>query len=77
LIAFPPYVASTISEILPCDDRGFVNPDLGCRQIEGNPDICAFGDAADFPVRRSANPGRRDLACAGGRPQSDGSSNAE
>jgi sulfide:quinone oxidoreductase len=53
LISFPPYVASTPFAGLPADDRGFIQTDLGTRQVAGQPDIYAVGDAGDFPVKQA------------------------
>lgn len=53
LVSFPPYVASTVFEALPHDDRGFLRTELATRQVVGHPDIYAVGDAADFPVKQA------------------------
>lgn len=53
LIAFPPYVASTRYESLPSDDRGFLLTDQKTRQVQGQADIYAIGDAGDFPVKQA------------------------
>lgn len=53
LISFPPYIASTPFTGLPSDERGFLQTDLGTRQVVGHPDIYAAGDAGDFPVKQA------------------------
>lgn len=53
LIAFPPYVSSVRYESLPSDDRGFIETELDTRQVAGQPDIYAPGDAGDFPVKQA------------------------
>ncbi len=53
LVSFPPYVAAQRYERLPSDDRGFLIVDPGTRQVQGNPDIYAVGDAGDFPVKQA------------------------
>jgi sulfide:quinone oxidoreductase len=53
LISFPPYIASTPFAGLPTDERGFIQTDLGTRQVAGQPDIYAVGDAGDFPVKQA------------------------
>ena len=53
LIAFPPYVASTWFSSLASDDRGFLLTDVGTRQVQGQPDIYAVGDAGDFPIKQA------------------------
>ena len=53
LIAFPPYVAAVSYEGLPSDDRGFIQTELTTRQVAGQPDIYAPGDAGDFPVKQA------------------------
>jgi sulfide:quinone oxidoreductase len=51
LIAFPPYVSAVRYDALPSDERGFIETDMTTRQVAGQPDIYAPGDAGDFPVR--------------------------
>ena len=53
LVAFPPYVAATRYEGLPSDERGFLHTDPRTRQVVGEPDIYAPGDAGDFPVKQA------------------------
>jgi len=53
LISFPPYVAATPFPGLPADDRGFLQTELGTRQLVGHPDIYVVGDAGDFPVKQA------------------------
>jgi NADH dehydrogenase FAD-containing subunit len=53
LIAFPPYVSSVRYESLPSDDRGFIQTELGTREVTGVPDVYAPGDAGDFPVKQA------------------------
>jgi sulfide:quinone oxidoreductase len=53
LISFPPYIASTPFPGLPADERGFIQTDLGTRQVVGHPEIYAVGDAGDFPVKQA------------------------
>lgn len=52
LVSFPPYVAAVAYSGLPSDDRGFVPTDLATRQVVGQPDVFAVGDAGDFPVKQ-------------------------
>jgi NADH dehydrogenase FAD-containing subunit len=53
LIAFPPYVSAVRYEALPSDGRGFIQTELGTRQVVGVPDVYAPGDAGDFPVKQA------------------------
>ncbi|MEO8091768.1 MAG: FAD-dependent oxidoreductase [bacterium] len=53
LVAFPPYVASTVFGGLQADDRGFLATDLASRRVVGHPEIFAVGDAGDFPVKQA------------------------
>ncbi len=53
LVSFPPHVAAQRYDGLPSDDRGFLRADARTRQVEGQPDIYAVGDAADFPVKQA------------------------
>jgi sulfide:quinone oxidoreductase len=53
LIAFPPYVSAVSYGSLPSDDRGFINTELGTRQVVGHEEIYAPGDAGDFPVKQA------------------------
>jgi NADH dehydrogenase FAD-containing subunit len=53
LVAFPPYVSSVSYEALPSDDRGFIRTEMTTRQVVGEPDIYAPGDAGDFPVKQA------------------------
>ena len=53
LISFPPYIASTPFPGLPADDRGFIQTELGTRQVVGHPDIYAPGDNGNFPVKQA------------------------
>jgi sulfide:quinone oxidoreductase len=53
LIAFPPYVSAVTYEGLPSDDRGFIQTELTTRQVAGQPDVYAPGDAGDFPVKQA------------------------
>jgi sulfide:quinone oxidoreductase len=53
LIAFPPYVSAVSYEALPADERGFLQAELTTRQVVGQPDIYAPGDAGDFPVKQA------------------------
>lgn len=53
LVTFSPYIAEVTYPTLPGDDRGFIETDLGSRQVVGHPDIYAVGDAGDFPVKQA------------------------
>jgi NADPH-dependent 2,4-dienoyl-CoA reductase/sulfur reductase-like enzyme len=53
LIAFPPYVSAVHYDTLPSDERGFLETDPTTRQVAGQPDIYAPGDAGDFPVKQA------------------------
>jgi sulfide:quinone oxidoreductase len=53
LIAFPPYVSAVRYESLASDDRGFIETETATRQVAGQPDIYAPGDAGDFPVKQA------------------------
>ena len=53
LVAFPPYVAAKRYDALPSDDRGFLQTDPQTRQVVGQPDVYAPGDAGDFPVKQA------------------------
>ncbi len=53
LIAFPPYVSAVAYEGLPSDDRGFIETEMETRQVTGQPDVYAPGDAGDFPVKQA------------------------
>jgi sulfide:quinone oxidoreductase len=53
LVAFPPYVSAVRYENLPGDERGFIETEMGTRQVIGTPDVYAPGDAGDFPVKQA------------------------
>ena len=53
LVSFPPYIAGQRYDGLASDDRGFLQTDLRTRQVVGQPDIYAVGDAGDFPVKQA------------------------
>jgi sulfide:quinone oxidoreductase len=53
LVAFPPYASGMVYEGLPSDERGFLQTELGTRQVVGHPEIYAPGDAGDFPVKQA------------------------
>jgi sulfide:quinone oxidoreductase len=53
LIAFPPYVSAVRYGALPSDERGFIQTESDTRQVAGQPDIYAPGDAGDFPVKQA------------------------
>jgi sulfide:quinone oxidoreductase len=53
LITFSPYIAEVSYPTLPGDDRGFIDTELGSRQVVGHPDVYAVGDAGDFPVKQA------------------------
>jgi sulfide:quinone oxidoreductase len=53
LVAFPPYVSSTLYPQLEGDDRGFIKTDLATRRVPAHPEIFAVGDTADFPVKQA------------------------
>jgi NADH dehydrogenase FAD-containing subunit len=53
LITFPPCAASTQFYGLPIDNRGFIAAELASRQVIGNPDVYAVGDAANYPVKQA------------------------
>lgn len=53
LISFPPYVAATVFDGLPADDRGFIAATPQTRQVVGYPNVYVAGDAGDFPVKQA------------------------
>lgn len=53
LVSFPPYVAATPFPGLPSDERGFIHTAMETRQVIGEPDIYAVGDAGDFPIKQA------------------------
>jgi NADH dehydrogenase FAD-containing subunit len=53
LVSFPPYIAAQRYDALASDDRGFLIADARTRQVEGEPDVYAVGDAGDFPVKQA------------------------
>ncbi len=53
LIAFPPYTSAVRYPSLPSDDRGFILTDAATRQVNGQPDLYAPGDAGDFPIKQA------------------------
>jgi len=53
LVSFPPYVAAESFGDLPSDERGFLQTELGSRQVVGHPDVYAVGDSGDFPVKQA------------------------
>jgi NADH dehydrogenase FAD-containing subunit len=53
LVSFPPYVAAESFPGLPSDERGFLRTELATRQVLGQPEIYAVGDAGDFPVKQA------------------------
>ncbi|MCA8912859.1 MAG: FAD-dependent oxidoreductase [Planctomycetes bacterium] len=53
LISFPPYAAAQVFEGLERDDRGFLTTNHDTRQLAGQEDIYAVGDAGDFPVKQA------------------------
>ena len=53
LITFSPYVAEVNYPTLPGDDRGFIETELGTRQVVSHPDVYAVGDAGNFPVKQA------------------------
>ena len=53
LVSFPPYVASTLFEQLPTDDRGFIEVEPDSRRVAGSDRIFAAGDAANFPIKQA------------------------
>lgn len=53
LITFSPYVSEMTYPTLPGDERGFITTDLASRQVVGQPDVYAVGDAGDFPVKQA------------------------
>ncbi|HXF65048.1 MAG TPA: FAD-dependent oxidoreductase [Caldilineaceae bacterium] len=53
LVSFPPYVASTVFPGLPADARGFIQTEMATRQVIGQPDIYAVGDAGNFPIKQA------------------------
>jgi sulfide:quinone oxidoreductase len=53
LIAFPPYVSAVRYDGLPDDERGFLKTEFATRQVVGDPDVYAPGDAGDFPVKQA------------------------
>jgi sulfide:quinone oxidoreductase len=53
VIAFPPYISAVRYDSLPSDERGFIQTEAGTRQVAGQPNIYAPGDAGDFPVKQA------------------------
>jgi sulfide:quinone oxidoreductase len=53
LVSFPPYVASTLFDRLPRDDRGFITVEPDSRRVLGHDRIFAVGDAANFPIKQA------------------------
>ena len=53
LIASPTYVASTLWNELPVDERGFLRTEPATRQVVNHPDIYAVGDASDYPIKQA------------------------
>ncbi|MGF1472486.1 MAG: NAD(P)/FAD-dependent oxidoreductase [Rubrobacteraceae bacterium] len=53
LITFSPYIAHMNYPALPGDERGFIEAELGSRQVIGQPDIYVVGDAGNFPVKQA------------------------
>jgi sulfide:quinone oxidoreductase len=53
LVTFSPYIAQMSYPKLPGDERGFIETELGSRQVIGQPDIYAVGDAGNFPVKQA------------------------
>lgn len=53
LITFSPYIAHMNYPTLPGDERGFVETELGSRQVVGQPDVYVVGDAGNFPVKQA------------------------
>jgi NADH dehydrogenase FAD-containing subunit len=51
LVSFPPYVAGTVFDGLPADDRGFLVTDQASRRVVDR--VFAAGDAGDFPVKQA------------------------
>jgi NADH dehydrogenase FAD-containing subunit len=52
-IAVPPYVSAVRYGSLPADERGFLETEADTRQVAGQPDVYAPGDAGDFPVKQA------------------------
>ena len=53
LVSFPPYVAGTVFERLPRDERGFIRVENDSRRVQGQARIFAVGDAANFPIKQA------------------------
>ncbi len=53
LVSFPPYIAGTVFDTLPHDERGFLRTNPATRQVYGHPAIYAVGDTGDFPVKQA------------------------
>ena len=53
LLAFPPYVAARRYELLPIDDRGFIEVDADSRRVRGRDREFAVGDTANFPIKQA------------------------
>ncbi len=53
LVSFPPYIASTVFEHLPTDNRGFIDVESDSRRVQGHERIFAAGDAANFPIKQA------------------------
>ena len=53
LLAFPPYVAARRYELLPTDDRGFIQVEPDSRRVLGREREFAVGDTANFPIKQA------------------------
>ena len=51
LVSFPPYIAGTVFDGLPTDERGFLITDPDSRRVSDR--VYAAGDAGDFPVKQA------------------------
>ncbi len=53
LLCFPPYVAARRYELLPVDERGFLQVESDSRRVQGREREFAAGDAANFPIKQA------------------------
>jgi NADPH-dependent 2,4-dienoyl-CoA reductase/sulfur reductase-like enzyme len=53
LVTSPPHAAAVRYDGLPSDERGFVRVESATRQVVGQPELYAPGDAGDFPLKES------------------------
>lgn len=53
LLSFPPYVAARRYELLPIDERGFIEVEPDSRRVRGRDREFAVGDTANFPIKQA------------------------